>query len=217
MFWEGQSIWHVTSTLVVTLYLHPLCSNDHTDVEACLTRAARRYARPKTRNKHWFYVTSLLKYWWNSQIPSCKFYLITCQKLSSWCDCCSKQFLKNQLQFKGYHDSNFMKQCNTVTELLSNSALVEINLYKRFIVYWLTHVFNSYAESVLTINYWISFTFFIRAKDAESEHWVFIGKAIWRHAFCGSGNGWQHGWGKYYLVLLHPRIIYQKLILHCYS
>ncbi len=33
---------------------------------ARLTHAARRYATAQTQNKHWFYVTSLLKYWWSA-------------------------------------------------------------------------------------------------------------------------------------------------------
>ncbi len=44
MFSDTVSILHVTSTLVVTLHLHPLRSNDRACVESCLTYAARKYA-----------------------------------------------------------------------------------------------------------------------------------------------------------------------------
>ena len=49
---------------------------DHAGMEPCITCALLRYTGAQTQNKHWFYMTSLPKYWWNAICwPSCK---LTC-------------------------------------------------------------------------------------------------------------------------------------------
>ncbi len=73
--------------LVVTLHLRPLRSTGRAGVEPRYTRAAGRYAAAQTRNKRWFYVISLLKYWWHSVYDRDDNCFLLCFRLYHYCQC----------------------------------------------------------------------------------------------------------------------------------